>query len=67
MLATILVTMTGTLFLNQEQDIGMGLLLPARDHARVPMQWGSSPNAGFSTAKPWMRVIDGYESINAAD
>ncbi|KAJ5094302.1 hypothetical protein N7456_010163 [Penicillium angulare] len=38
----------------------------ARDHGRLPMQWDNMPNAGFSNAgvETWMRVHDGYESIN---
>ncbi|KAK9243912.1 maltase [Lipomyces tetrasporus] len=109
MLAMILGTMTGTLFLYQGQEIGMinaPLSWPAheykcirsvnhvekirertnndpaalcealkilqkvaRDHARVPMQWDDSPNAGFCSAKvdPWMSVIDSYKTINVAD
>ena len=42
--------------------------MKARDHARTPMQWdGTSKNAGFCSAdvKPWMRVMDDYETINA--
>ena len=39
----------------------------ARDHARTPMQWNASPNAGFcpENISPWMRVNDDYPSINA--
>jgi len=37
----------------------------ARDHARVPMQWNASPNGGFSTVKPWMRVNNDYPQCNA--
>lgn len=46
-----------------------GMQLMARDHARVPMQWDSSPNAGFcgKDAKPWMRVVDNYTEINVAE
>ena len=41
--------------------------MKARDHARTPMQWDSSKNGGFCKAdvKPWMRVMDDYETINA--
>jgi alpha-glucosidase len=37
----------------------------ARDHSRVPMQWDASPNGGFSTGTPWMRVNDDYRECNA--
>lgn len=39
----------------------------ARDHARTPMQWNASPNAGFCKdgVKPWMRANDDFKDINA--
>lgn len=51
-----------------ETDIrDAGIQLYARDHARTPMQWDASPQAGFSTnEKTWMRVMDSYVDINAA-
>ncbi|KAJ5085208.1 Alpha-glucosidase [Penicillium argentinense] len=38
----------------------------ARDHARIPMQWDGTPNAGFTSqsAKSWMRVHDNYPLLN---
>ena len=36
----------------------------ARDHARTPMQWNDSENAGFSTATPWMYINPNYKQIN---
>lgn len=38
----------------------------ARDHARTPMQWDASANAGFCDGgvTPWMRVMDDYEDVN---
>lgn len=38
----------------------------ARDHARMPVQWDSSANAGFTTGTPWMPVHPDYASLNAA-
>ncbi|KAK9341822.1 glycoside hydrolase superfamily, partial [Lipomyces starkeyi] len=99
MLAMILGTLTGTLFIYQGQEIGMvnapvtwpveeykcirsvnylkmirerlnhdptalskalkALQMVARDHARVPMQWDSTANAGFCSeaVEPWMSVV----------
>lgn len=36
----------------------------ARDHARTPVQWNAAANAGFSSAKPWMRVNPNYVDVN---
>ncbi|KAI1413961.1 glycoside hydrolase family 13 protein [Hypoxylon sp. FL1857] len=45
-----------------------GLRILARDHSRIPFQWDSSPNAGFTKEgiKTWMQVHDDYQEINAA-
>lgn len=37
-----------------------------RDNARTPMQWDDSPQAGFTTGQPWIRVNPNYQWINAA-
>jgi glycosidase len=39
----------------------------SRDNARTPVQWTSEPHAGFTSAaaKPWMRVNDDYQTVNA--
>lgn len=104
-LATILATMTGTLFLYQGQEIGMVNMPPgwgmeeykdvwvmnkleelksqdaspeqmtkaiqsfqktARDHARIPMQWNDSANAGFCSpdTEPWMKVHDNRSHVS---
>ena len=42
-----------------------GILHKGRDHARTPMQWNSSANAGFTTGEPWIMVNPNYVSINA--
>ncbi|KAF4536988.1 hypothetical protein BFW01_g6951 [Lasiodiplodia theobromae] len=103
MLALLLSSLSGTLFVYQGQEIGMvnapeswsideykdvdsknfsafmeerynGEAAPrvkaalqhlARDHARLPMQWDASYQAGFTTSdKPWMRVHDNYKEVN---
>jgi oligo-1,6-glucosidase len=39
----------------------------SRDNARTPMQWDTSPNAGFTAgSKPWLDVNPNYKTINAA-
>lgn len=40
--------------------------LESRDNARTPMQWDDSPNAGFTSGKPWIGVNPNYTEINAA-
>ncbi len=41
--------------------------LRSRDHARTPMQWDVSTNAGFSEAEPWIMVNPNFTVINAAE
>ena len=101
MLATLLLTLRGTPYLYQGDEIGMtnypftsidefrdvvsinayitakqqgeswqsflnNQLQVARDHARTPMQWDNSKNAGFSVDRPWINVNPNYQEINAA-
>jgi oligo-1,6-glucosidase len=47
-------------------DVLAGLRARSRDNARTPMQWNGSPNAGFSTATPWLPVNPSYPEINVA-
>jgi alpha-glucosidase len=39
--------------------IGVG-----RDGARTPMQWDTTPNAGFSSAEPWLPLAHDWHSEN---
>ncbi|WP_426320529.1 glycoside hydrolase family 13 protein [Microbacterium sp. E-13] len=43
-----------------------GLMRMSRDHARTPVQWDDSPNAGFTAGTPWIRVNPNHSRINAA-
>ena len=36
----------------------------SRENGRTPIQWNSTTNAGFSTAKPWLKVNPNYTAIN---
>ncbi len=38
----------------------------SRDNARTPVQWDASPNAGFTTGKPWLGINSNYRDINCA-
>ena len=38
----------------------------SRDNGRTPFQWDGSSNAGFTTAKPWIKVAPNYKTINVA-
>lgn len=39
----------------------------SRDNARTLMQWDDSPNAGFTTGTPWIKVNPNYTTINVAE
>ncbi|KZT55102.1 glycoside hydrolase family 13 protein [Calocera cornea HHB12733] len=43
-----------------------GIHRKARDNSRLPMQWDTSPNGGFSTGKPWMRSSPDAQVCNVA-
>jgi oligo-1,6-glucosidase len=47
-------------------DVLVGLRAMGRDNARTPMQWDSTPNAGFTTGRPWIEVNPNYLEINVA-
>jgi len=54
----------------EEVQDPQGLNMPdknlSRDPARTPMQWDDSPNAGFTDAKPWLRLAANYSRENVA-
>jgi oligo-1,6-glucosidase len=50
-----------------EPDAVMGVLRAmGRDNARTPVQWDASPQAGFTTATPWIAVNPNHAWLNAA-
>ena len=38
--------------------------ISGRDNARTPVQWNDTPNAGFTTEDPWLKINPNYKSIN---
>jgi alpha-glucosidase len=54
----------------EEVQDPQGLNMPdknlSRDPARTPMPWDNSEHAGFSTAKPWLRLGLLYKRVNVA-
>lgn len=76
-IAGLLLTLKGTPFIYQGQEIGMtNLEIPksewkdplGRDGERTPMQWKDSEYAGFSSTEPWLPVNENYkDGINVED
>jgi alpha-glucosidase len=64
--AALLLTLPGTAFLYQGDEIGLqegpGAEPPfdraGRDRVRHPMQWGPEPKAGFTTGDAWLPPVD---------
>jgi oligo-1,6-glucosidase len=48
------------------EQVLAALRVKSRDNARTPVQWDDSPNAGFTTGKPWIDVNPNYLQVNAA-
>ncbi len=83
-IAAMLVTLRGTIFMYYGDEIGLRDIHPrrselldpmakhywpfpaGRDGCRSPMQWDGSPNAGFSPAKPWLKVHPNSTTRNVA-
>ena len=73
--AVMLLTLRGTPFVYYGEEIGMtDVPIPpervvdvdGRDPERTPMQWDASPNAGFTTGKPWLPIAGDYAKYNVA-
>lgn len=48
-----------------EEQIMESIYAKGRDNSRTPMQWNASPNAGFTTGTPWIKVNPNYREVNA--
>ncbi len=49
----------------QEKNIpGKGL---GRDPERTPMQWDTSENAGFTSGKPWLPLMENFSRVNVKE
>jgi alpha-glucosidase len=67
--AMLLLTLPGTAFLYQGDEIGQHDAPPGeslfdragRDRFRHPMQWDASPSGGFTTGEPWLPAVDPAE------
>ena len=78
--ALLLLTLRGTPFVYQGEELGMenvdipqalvqdpqGKNMPGftRDVARTPIHWNDETNAGFTTGKPWLPLSDEYPTFN---
>lgn len=48
-----------------EEEMLRYLRAKSRDHARTPMQWDDTENAGFTSGTPWIKVNPNYTEISA--
>jgi alpha-glucosidase len=48
----------------EKQEPGLGL---GRDPVRTPMQWDASPNAGFTSATPWLPLTEDWRARNVEE
>ncbi|HJV24700.1 MAG TPA: alpha-glucosidase [Aromatoleum sp.] len=48
------------------EEVIAKLSVVARDNSRTPMQWDGTPNAGFTSGRPWLKVNENFSAINVA-
>ena len=63
--AVILLTSPGVPFIYYGEEVGMLGAKPDED-IRLPMQWSTELNSGFSTGSPWRGVKNNYLDWNVA-
>ena len=61
--AFFLLTSPGTPFIYYGEEIGMQGKKPD-ENIRLPMQWTSDANAGFTTGHPWRAPASDFSSVN---
>jgi alpha-amylase len=61
--AFFLLTSPGTPFIYYGEEIGMQGKKPD-ENIRLPMQWTSIENAGFTTSRPWRAPAKDFSSVN---
>lgn len=49
-----------------DEQLLAGLAAMSRDNARTPVQWDDTPDAGFTTGRPWLAVNPNHVEVNAA-
>ena len=47
-----------------QQEAFQIIQVKSRDNSRIPMQWDSSENAGFTVGTPWLKAGKSYSYIN---
>ena len=47
-----------------DEEIMGPVYYKGRDNARTPMHWDATPNAGFTTGQPWIKLNPNYPVIN---
>ena len=60
------VAQAGALGSATDEQLLAGLAATSRDNARTPVQWDDSPQAGFTTGRPWLAVNPNHTEVNAA-
>lgn len=48
-----------------ESEVLRRIGMRSRDNARTPMQWDTSPHAGFTTGTPWIAANPNHAEVNA--
>lgn len=56
-----------SVFHEDPKQVMEAIYAKGRDNARTPMQWDTSPEAGFTKGIPWIPVNPNYVTINAEE